>query len=72
MQMVAMPLRFTQRVETGELRDLLRNDIGFLVDRAIEVGGPQARKEVSAHAVIDALSRYWPNLKLSRFRLWED
>ena len=33
MQMVAMPLRFTQRVETRELRDLLRNDIGFLVDR---------------------------------------
>jgi len=72
MQMVAMPLRFTQRVETRELRDLLRNDIGFLVDRAIEVGGPRAKKDISAHAVIDALSRYWPNLKLSRFRLWED
>jgi hypothetical protein len=70
LQMVAMPLRFTRRLGRDEFGDLLSADINILLEQAAKER-PLTR-EISAHAVIDALSRYWKLLNLSRFRLWED
>jgi len=71
-QMVAVPLRFTDRVEREVLRSMLREDVKTLVLMSRQTTTNRGKNEITAHAVIDAIAHSWRQLNLARFKLWED
>lgn len=70
--LVLVPLRLGGRIDDIELREAITADITTLV-RNSDSSGPGAadENEISGHNIIDSLSRNWGNLRVSRFRLWE-
>lgn len=68
--LVLLPLDQAGRVPLREVLRDVNEDISMLVGNAAEIGEPD-EQGISGHAVIDALSRTWDRLRISRFRLWE-
>jgi hypothetical protein len=66
--LVITPLTVGSQISTGELSEDVDADIAML---AAEAKVEPETGEVSGHAVIDALSNNWSNLRVGRFRLWE-
>jgi hypothetical protein len=68
-EIVAKPVAAVTPEEAPELSGILRADAEALVANA----EPSANEgEVSAHAVVDSLSRSWSDLQSARFRLWDN
>jgi hypothetical protein len=70
-ELVLTPLVVAGRVEIGQLAEDVRADIGLLARGAAE-HMPSYETEISAHMIIDSLSRNWSRLRISRYRLWEE
>ena len=67
-ELVARPVTAVRPTESRELGIDLPKDAEVIVDRA----APDASDgEISAHGVIDALSRLWDELRSGRYRLWD-
>jgi hypothetical protein len=71
--MVMLLLREGGGVGPGELAEAVVSDIATLVERADPGWDARLteRAEISGHTIIEALSRSWNDLYVSRFRLWE-
>lgn len=67
-EIVAKPVAAVTPDQAPELPGVLRTDVETLVANALE---PANEGEVSAHAVVDSLSRSWDQLESARFRLWD-
>jgi hypothetical protein len=81
MQMVFAPVRLRGRDVTAELTSSLVADINLVVNEAasqqqirerdLGLSGLAAEQpDVSGHAVLEAVSNSWNDLKLSSFRIW--
>jgi hypothetical protein len=69
--MVFLPLGIGGRVEFNTAVEYIAGDISTIVGAAVEDRRGE-NEEISGHAVINALSRSWDRLGISRFELWED
>lgn len=68
--LIVLPLSIGGRAPLDSLAEDIRQDIAMLVGGAAEVS-EQDEDGISGHAVLDALSRSWDRLRISRYRLWE-
>jgi hypothetical protein len=67
-EIVARPVAATTPWESRQLPEVLRADARTLVVNAEQSANDG---EVSAHAVVDSLSRSWGELQSARFRFWD-
>jgi len=69
LQMVVIPVSLAgKRQETDLGRSLFADIVSLLKEAAGETTG----RDVSSHAVLKALTKYWMKLNLSSLKLWED
>jgi hypothetical protein len=67
--LVMLPLRLGGRISDGQLLQDVRDDMRMLVADAVEAG--DRTDDISAHELVDSLSRNWSRLRIGRYRLWE-
>jgi hypothetical protein len=65
--LIVAPLLIGGRVSPDDLSRDTQEDINMLVRRA--AGGTSG--EVSAHRIVDALSKSWEDLRVGRYEIWE-
>ena len=70
-ELVLEPVRRAGRASDSELFDDVHADVATLTRNAQTEVGPAGAQEVSGHAIVDSLSRSWPELRITRLRLWE-
>lgn len=68
-QMVLLPLAYAERVITEPLpvEQILRHDVRTILASASEMARGE---EISGHAVIDAVSRVWRQLRATQLNVW--
>lgn len=66
--LVAAPLIRTKIASQDEVLNAVASDISMLVRSAAQA---TSNTEISAHTIVDQLSRNWKNLKTNAFNLWE-
>lgn len=77
LQMLAMPILIARREDPGRVEEDAAYDVDLILRDASEsrIAPTQSpsndRLEISAHQVIDAVSRNWSKLRLSRVRIWD-
>jgi hypothetical protein len=69
LNMVAVPVGLSERARNLDLRRLLFADTSTLMKLA---AAETKNREVSSHAVLQAVAKSWPKLNLSGLKLWED
>ena len=69
LNMVAVPVGLSERGSNLDLRRLLFADTSTLIKLAAD---ETKNREVSSHAVLQAVAKSWPKLNLSGLKLWED
>ena len=69
-EMLLAPLLLAQREPPELLFEAAAHDIELLIRGAAFAGSP-LNSEVSAHRLIDTLSRNWTQLKLSDIHIWD-
>jgi len=68
-QMIVIPIQMARKSEIKNIQDIVSNDISVLLEEASR--NCKSGDEISGHAIINALSRSWKNLKVSNAKLWE-
>ena len=69
-QMVVLPLSYTAHMPPRDLlKDMIRDDIRSVLQVAIS-SERRDQREVSGHAVVNALSQVWEKLRITEFQLW--
>jgi hypothetical protein len=65
LNLIALPIQFAER--RLELREAVEHDIMLLMTAA----KADDNGEISAHAIVDALSQNWRRLRVSDFKIWD-
>ena len=69
--LVVAPIKRAGAAPDHELASDVKHDVFLLVSAASSDPATGPGAEISGHAIVDSLSRNWADLRISRFRLWE-
>jgi hypothetical protein len=71
LHMIAAPISISEREPLGFVLDAATHDVELLIRAATEGMEDIERREVSAHRIVDALSRSWKALRLNEVHIWD-
>jgi hypothetical protein len=69
--LIVVPVMARGAASISEIRDDVGHDIKLLTTRAEPSERTALVAGISAHGIIDALARSWSDLRIGRYRLWE-
>jgi hypothetical protein len=72
LHMIATPILISEREPANRVLESAVHDVDLVMRTAAEgIEAHPGSREVSAHRVVDALSRSWGKMKLSDVRIWD-